>query len=148
MVLEFLVGYSGDVTVDDAEVERGDFLGWGVAVSRCCIEHEMLTHGMPFLCLVLLLCVLLLDIIKLLALDFVLVLGLLDGVGDANGKGPEDVSSVHCGGEDGGLGPEAWQDVIAVEAGVQLRKFAVVWGDGETCLLDLTLVDSNTPKIE
>ncbi len=67
MVLEFLVGHFGSVTVDDVEVGRGDFLGWGVAVSRCCIEHETLTREMPFLCLVLLLCVLLLDIIKLLA---------------------------------------------------------------------------------
>jgi hypothetical protein len=52
---------------------------------------------MPFLRLVLL-CILLLDIIELLALDLVLILGLLDGAGDASSKGPEDVGGVHRGG--------------------------------------------------
>ncbi len=118
MVLEFLVGYSGGVAVDDAKVGRGDFLGGGVAVDRCCIEHKGLTRGMPFLRLVLLLCVLLLNVIELLALNFVLVLGRLNGVGDASGEGLEEAGSVHCRGGNGGPGLEAWHDVIAVEVGV------------------------------
>ncbi len=147
LVLEFFVGHSGGVTVDDAKVGCGDFLGRGVAVSRRCIDHEALTCGMPFLNLVLLLCILFLDVIELLALDFVLVLGLPDGAGDASGKGPEDVGGVCCGGEDGGCGLEAQHDVIAVEVGILLCKFSVIWDDGDMRLLDLALVDSNAPKI-
>ncbi len=99
--LEFFVGHSGGIAVDDAKVGRGDFLGRGVAVGRCCVKHMVLTCGMPFLCLVLFLWVLLLDVIELLALDFFLVLGLFDGVGDASGKGPEEVGSVRCKGGEG-----------------------------------------------
>ncbi len=58
------------------KVGHGDFLSGGVAVGRRCVEHEALTQGMSFLRLVLLLCILLLDVIKLLVLDFVLVLGI------------------------------------------------------------------------
>jgi hypothetical protein len=148
LVLEFFTGHSGGITVDDAKVRCGDFLDGGVTVGRCCVEHKVSTGGMPFLHLVLLLCVLLLDMIELLALDFVLVLGLLDGAGDASSKGPEDVGGVRHGGGDGAHGLKARQDVIVVEAGIPLCKFSVVWGDGETCLLDLDLVDSNAPKIE
>jgi hypothetical protein len=49
---------------------------------------------MPLLRLVLLLHVLCLDVIELLALELVLVLGLLGGAGDAGCKGPEDVGGV------------------------------------------------------
>jgi hypothetical protein len=148
LVLEFFVGHSGGVAVDDAKIGCEDFLGRGVAVGRRCVEHEALTHGMPCLCLVLLFCILLLDVIELLALDFVLVLGLLDGAGDASGEGPEEVGGVCRAGGNGGCSLNAQQDVIAVEAGILLRKFSDIWGDGETHLLYLALVDSNAPKIE
>ncbi len=49
-----------------------------------------------FFCLVLFLCVLFFDVVKLLTLDSVLVLGLLGGAGDAGGKGPEEVGCVYC----------------------------------------------------
>ncbi len=99
---------------------------------------------MPFLHLVLLLCVLLLNIIKLIMLDFVLVLGLLEGASNASGEGTEDIGGV-CRGGGGGGGPthKAWCYVIAVGVGVPHPKLAVVWGNGETCLLNLALVDSN-----
>jgi hypothetical protein len=38
--------------------------------------------------------------------------------------------------------------VLAVEAGAPLCEFSVVWGNGETSLLNLSLVDSNAPKGE
>ncbi len=89
MVLELSVSHSSSVTIDDAEVGCGDVLCGGVAIGRCRIEHEASTCGMPFFCLVLFLCVLFFDVVKLLALDSVLVLGLLGGAGDASSKGPE-----------------------------------------------------------
>ncbi len=128
MVLEFFVGHTGSVTVDDAKVGCRDFLGGGVAVGRRCIDHKALTRGIPFLRLVLLLCNLLLDVIELLALDFVLVLGLLNGVGDASGKGLEKVGGIHW---EEGRNLKARQDAIAVEAGIPLHEFSVIWGGGE-----------------
>jgi hypothetical protein len=129
LVLEFFVGHSSSVAVDDAKVGRGDFLGGGVAVGRHCIEHEASTRGMPFFCLVLLLFILLLDLIEVLRLDFVLVLGLLNGAGDASSKGPEKVGIVRRGGGSSGCSLEPWQDVIAVEAGIPLHDFSVLWGN-------------------
>ena len=38
--------------------------------------------------------------------------------------------------------------MLAVEAGAPLCEFSVVWGNGETSLLNLSLVDSNAPKGE
>ncbi len=70
---------------------------------------------MPLLCLVLLLCVLCLDVIKLLALELVLVLSLLGGAGDAGRKGPEDVGGVRRGRGVGAHGRDAWENVLAVE---------------------------------
>ncbi len=55
----------------------------------------------------------------MLALDFILVLGLLGGVGDASGKGLEEVGGVHCVGGDGRCQLEVWKDVLLVEAGAQ-----------------------------
>jgi hypothetical protein len=54
LVLEFFVGHSSSVTINDAKVGCRDFLGGGVAVGRCCVEHAASTCGIPFLCLVLL----------------------------------------------------------------------------------------------
>ncbi len=37
-----------------------------------------------------------------------------------------------AGGGDGGCVLEAWQDVIAKEAGIPLCEISIVWGNGET----------------
>ncbi len=63
LVLELSVGHSRGVAVDDAEEGLGDFLGGGVTVNRCCIEHQVLACVVPLFCLVLLPCILLLDVI-------------------------------------------------------------------------------------
>ncbi len=94
MVLELSVGHSGCAAIDDAEVGCGDVFCGGVAIGRRRVEYEASTCGMPFFCLVLFLCVLFFGVVKLLALDFVLVLGLLGGAGDARGKGPAEVGCV------------------------------------------------------
>ncbi len=52
----------GFVAVDDAKVGLGDFLGRGVAVDGCRVEHEAFARGVPLLHRVLLR-VLLLDVI-------------------------------------------------------------------------------------
>ena len=96
MALQFFVGHSGGVTVDDAKVGWGDFVGREIIVGGRHIEHKAPTCGVPFLCFVLLFCVLLLDVVKLLVLDFVLVLGLLGGARDPSSKGPKDVDGIHC----------------------------------------------------
>ncbi len=72
---------------------------------------------MPFLRFVLLFCILFLDVVELLALDFILVLGLLRGVGDASCKGPEQVGGVPRGGGEGARGLDTWQVMGAVESG-------------------------------
>ncbi len=62
-MLELSVGHSCGVAVDGAEVGLRDFLGMGVAVDGYCIDHKALACAVPLLCLVLLPCVLLLDVI-------------------------------------------------------------------------------------
>ncbi len=148
MVLELSVSHSGSVTVDDAELECGDVLGRGVAIGRRYIEHKVPTCVMPFFGLALSLHVLFFDVVKLFALDSILVLGFLGGAGDAGSEGPEEVGSVRCRGRIGRCGLKARKNVLAVEAGAPLRKFSVVWDNGETSLLDLSLLDFNAPKGE
>ncbi len=121
MALELFVGHSGSVAVDDAKVGCWDFLGGGVAVGGRHVEHEASTRGMPFLCFVLLFCILFLDVVELLALDFVLVLGLLEGVGDTSCKGLKEVGGVRHGGGEGARGLDTWQDMGAVESGASFR---------------------------
>ncbi len=101
LALELFVGHSSSVPVDDAKVGCWDFLGRGVAVGGRRVEHEVSTCGMLFLCFVLLFCILFLDVVEFLALDFVLVLGLLGGAGDTSCKGPEEVGGVRRGGGEG-----------------------------------------------
>ena len=72
---------------------------------------------MPFLHFVLLFCILFVDVVKLLELDFVLVLGLLGGAGDTSCKGPEEVGGVRRGGGEGARGLDTWQVMGAVESG-------------------------------
>jgi hypothetical protein len=121
LALELFFGHSGGVAVDDAKVGRWDFLGGGVAVGGRRVEHEASTRGMPFLRFVLLFCILFLDVVKLLTLDFVLVLGLLRGAGDTSCEGPEEVGGVSCGGGEGACGLNTWQDMGAVESGAPFR---------------------------
>ncbi len=121
MALELLVGHSSSVAVDDAKVGCWEFLGRGVAVGGRRVEHEASTRGMLFLCFVLLFCVLFLDVVELLALDFVLVLGLLGGAGETSCKGPEEVGGVRCRGGEGACSLDTWQDMGAVELGSPFR---------------------------
>ena len=51
--LEFPVGHTCGIAVDDAEVGLGNFFCWGIAVGRCCIERKASTGGVPLLGLVL-----------------------------------------------------------------------------------------------
>jgi hypothetical protein len=61
--LEFPVGHTCGIAVDDAEVGRGNFFCWEIAVGQRCIEHEASTGGVPLLSLVLFPRVLLLDVV-------------------------------------------------------------------------------------
>ncbi len=54
-MLELPVVHSCGVAVDDVKVGLGDFLGGGVAVNGCRVEHEALARGVPLLRLVFLL---------------------------------------------------------------------------------------------
>ena len=76
------------------------------------------------------------------------MLSLLGGARDLGGKGPKDVGGIHCGGGKGDRGLDAWHDMGAVEAGAPFCKLITDWGNGESCLRHLSLVDSNAPKIE
>jgi hypothetical protein len=81
-------------------------------------------------------------------LDFILVLGLLSGAGDASDKGLEEVGGVRHRGGNSRCQLEAWKDVLPVEASAPCRKFSIVRGDREMTLFHLSLVDSNAPKGE
>jgi len=140
--LEFPVGHTCGIAVDDPEVGRGNFFCWGIAVGRRCIEHKASTGGVPLLGLFLLLCVLLLDVIYLLVMDFILVLCFLGSARNASCEGPKDVSGIHRRGRKRSRCFNAWHDVGAVEAGTPIVEFAVIWGDGESRLGYLSLVDS------
>ncbi len=82
------------------------------------------------------------------AFDFILVLGLLGGAGDASSEGSEEVGGVHCRGGDSRRQLEAWKDVLPVEAGAPRQKFSVIQGNGEMTLSHLSLVDFDAPKGE
>jgi hypothetical protein len=84
---------------------------------------------MPFFRLVLFFRTLFFDVVKLLALDSVLVLGLLGGVGDAGGKGSKEVGCVRHRGGGGRPGLEARKNVLAVEGGAPLCEFSIIQGD-------------------
>jgi hypothetical protein len=101
---------------------------------------------MPLLCLVLLFCILRLDVIELLALELVLVLGLLGGAGDAGREEPEDVGGVRQGREVGAHSCNARENVLVVEMHAPVRELAVIGGDQESCLCDLALVGADAPK--
>ncbi len=146
--LEFPVGHTCGIAVDDAEVGLGNFFCWGIAVGRRCIEHEASTGGVPLLGLVIFLCVLLLDVVELLVMDFILVLRFLGSASDSSCEGPKDVGGVRRRGRKGGRCFDAWHDVGAVEAGIPIVKFAIVWGNKESCLGYLSLVNSQTPEGE
>jgi hypothetical protein len=146
LALELFVGHAGGLAVYDPEVGHGDFLGGGVAVGQCRIENEASTCGMPFFRLVFLLCILRLDVVELLALELILMLGLLGGAGDAGRKGLEDVGGVHQGGGVGARGRNAREDVLMVETGAPVCELAIVGGDQESRLVNLALVDSDAPE--
>ncbi len=74
------------------------------------------------------------------------MLGLLGSVGDASGKGLEEVGGVCRGGGNGGCQLKAWKDVLLVEAGAPRCEFSIIRGDGETTLFHMFLVDSDAPK--
>jgi hypothetical protein len=63
-------------------------------------------------------------------------------VGDASGKGLEEVGGVLCRGRDGGCRLKAWKDVLPVEVGTPRREFSIVQGDGEMTLFHLSLESS------
>ncbi len=63
-------------------------------------------------------------------------------------EGPKDVGGIRRRGRKGGRCFDAWHDVGAVEAGTPIVEFAVVWGNGESFLGNLSLVDSQTPEGE
>jgi len=79
LALYLFFGHAGSITVDDGQIGRGDVLCGGVAVGGRSVEHKTTGRGVPFLCLIFLPRLLLLDEIELLALDLVLILSLLGG---------------------------------------------------------------------
>ena len=74
-------------------------------------------------------------------MDFMLVLHFFGSARNASCKGPKDVGGIHCRGRKGGRCLNAWDDVGTVEADTPIVEFAVIWGNGEFCLSDLSLVD-------
>jgi hypothetical protein len=81
-------------------------------------------------------------------MDFILVLCFFGSARNFSCKGPKDVGGIPRGGRKEGCCFDAWHDVGAVEAGAPVVEFAVVWGNGESCLGNLSLVDPQTPKGE
>ena len=81
-------------------------------------------------------------------MDFMLVLCFLGSARNSSCEGPKDVGSIRCKGRKRGRCFDAWHDVGAVEAGTPIVEFAIVWGNGESCLGNLSLVDSQTPEGE
>ena len=77
-----------------------------------------------------------------------MVLRFLGSARNSSCEGPKDVGGIHRRGRKGGRCFDAWHDVGAVEAGAPVVEFAVVWGNGESCLGNLSLVDSQTPEGE
>ena len=77
-----------------------------------------------------------------------MVLRFLGSARNASCKGPKNVGGIRRRGRKGGRCFDAWHDVGAVEAGTPIVEFAVIWGNGESCLGDLSLVDSQTPEGE
>ena len=47
LALKLLVGHTGGVAVDDAQVECGNFVCREIAVGGRCVEHEMLSCVLP-----------------------------------------------------------------------------------------------------
>ena len=81
-------------------------------------------------------------------MDFILVLGFFRSARNSSCKGPKDVGGICHGGRKGGCCFNAWHDVGTVEAGAPVAEFAVVWGNGDFFLSDLSLVDPQTPEGE
>ena len=81
-------------------------------------------------------------------MDFILVLCFFGSARNFSCKGPKDVGGIPRGGRKEGCCFDAWHDVGAVEAGAPVVEFAVVWGNGESCLGNLSLVDPQTPEGE
>ncbi len=61
--LEFSVGHTCGIAVDDVEVGWGNFFCWGIAVGQRCVEHEASTGGVPLLGLVFFPRILLFDVV-------------------------------------------------------------------------------------
>jgi hypothetical protein len=101
---------------------------------------------MPFFALVFLLGILLFDVVQLLALDLVLVLGFFVGANDSGSKRLEDVRGVGCGGHCQGRGCNVGHDVNEVEGGTVVHEFPIIRVNGETSLLELSLVDAHAPQ--
>ena len=117
MSLELLASHTGGVAVDDTqEVGHGNVVRGRVAVGGCPVEHKTLADGMPLFGFVFLLRILFLDIIELLALEFVLVFSLLGGARHPGPNGTKEVGGVHHRCTGGRCCRKAWKDVIPVEA--------------------------------
>ena len=81
-------------------------------------------------------------------MDFILVLSFLGGARNANCKVLKNVGGIHCEGGKGDCCLDAWHDVGMVEVGTPNVEFAVVWGNRESRLGYLSLVNSQTPEKE
>ena len=81
-------------------------------------------------------------------MDFILVLRFFGSARNSSCEGPKDVGGIQWGGRKRCCFFDAWHDVSVVEAGAPVVEFAVVWGNGESCFGDLSLVDPQTPEGE
>ena len=143
MGLEFPVGHSRSLTVDDLEVGWWDGFGCFVGVIGGGIENKATTCFVPFLVLVPLFCLFVLDEVQLLVVETILVLGFFVGASDPSDEGLKNVGSV---GRD-----SCWRsrgggvDMLGVEVEAKGRKFPVVGFEGEASLGNCCLVDSHAP---
>ncbi len=79
-------------------------------------------------------------------MDFILVLRFLGSARNSSCAGPNDVGGIPRRDRKGGYCFDAWYDVGVVEAGTPIIEFATIWGNGESCLGNLSLVDFQTPE--
>ena len=115
----------------------GDLLSVDATFSKeldCCV---------PLLHFVFLLCLLLLDKIKLLCGSFSEF-----QLPHSGHDGTKEVGCVSRRCRGGGCNGEAWKDVVVVEACAPFRKFVVFRGNGETSFGNLVLMHTEAPKLE
>jgi hypothetical protein len=110
--------------------------------------RRRLVVSVPLLCLVLLLGVLHLDVIKLLALQLVLIFCFLGGAGDARRERSENRSGVLQGSGKSASPCDARENILTVEARAPIRDLAIVCGEQELRHPYFPLMHTKAPERE